>query len=205
MNPMTGEPEDTDVGFPGLEHHIAERSWPMKAAMAPLALLALLAGVVQVPGVDEAITKFLDPSFADSHFIHEHVSTGKAWVELAIGGLLGMGGIVLAYLAYVRRRELRLEVRERFDAVHTFLFNKWYFDELYDLAVTRPVAALGRFGRNVVETDFVQGTIVGGATGAVRAGSSFARAIQTGYLRGYALMLLVGLGGLALYFLISSS
>ena len=24
-NPMTGEPEDTDVGFPGPEHHIAER------------------------------------------------------------------------------------------------------------------------------------------------------------------------------------
>ncbi len=26
MNPMTGEPEDTDVGFPGPEHHVAERS-----------------------------------------------------------------------------------------------------------------------------------------------------------------------------------
>ena len=30
----TGEPEDTDVGFPGPEHHIAEREWPMKVAMA---------------------------------------------------------------------------------------------------------------------------------------------------------------------------
>ena len=34
-NPATGEAEDTDVGFPGPEHHIAEREWPMKAAMAP--------------------------------------------------------------------------------------------------------------------------------------------------------------------------
>src|SRR5687768_12257066 len=32
-NPATGEREDTDVGFPGPEHHIAEREWPMKAAM----------------------------------------------------------------------------------------------------------------------------------------------------------------------------
>ena len=39
-NPMTGEKEDTDVGFPGPEHHMAERSGPMRAAMAPLALLA---------------------------------------------------------------------------------------------------------------------------------------------------------------------
>ena len=33
-NPHTGEAEDTDVGFPGKEHHIAEREWPMRAAMA---------------------------------------------------------------------------------------------------------------------------------------------------------------------------
>ncbi len=204
-NPASGEKEDTDVGFPGPEHHIAERSWPMKAAMAPLALLAALAGLVQVPGIDEAVDNFLEPTFADSRFADVHPSTGTAWTELGIGGLLGIAGIGLAYLIYLRRRPLRLQIRERFDALHTFLFNKWYFDELYELLFTRPVAALGRFGRNVVETDFVQGTIVGGATGVVRVGSSFARAVQTGYLRSYALMLLVGVGALALYFLISSS
>jgi len=40
-NPATGEEEDTDVGFPGPEHHIAERQTSMKLGMAPLALLAL--------------------------------------------------------------------------------------------------------------------------------------------------------------------
>ena len=49
----------------------------------------------------------------------------------------------------------------------------------------------------------MQGFIVGGATGVVRAGTSFARAIQTGYLRAYALLLLLGVAGLALYFLIA--
>ncbi|MFL5868491.1 MAG: NADH-quinone oxidoreductase subunit L [Thermoleophilaceae bacterium] len=204
-NPATGEKEDPNVGFPGPEHVIAERSWPMKAAMTPLALLAAVAGILQVPGIDDAVNKFLAPSFADSRYANVEPSTGTEWSELAVGGLLAIAAIALAYVIYLRRRELRLVIRERFDAVHTFLVNKWYFDELYDRLFTRPVAGFGRFGRNVVETDFVQGTIVGGATGAVRAGSSFARAIQTGYLRGYALLLLVGLGGLALYFLISSS
>ena len=37
--------------------------------------------------------------------------------------------------------------------------------------------------------------IVGGATGVVRVGTSFARAIQTGYLRAYALLLLLGVAG----------
>ncbi len=69
----------------------------------------------------------------------------------------------------------------------------------------RPVAAAGRFGRNVVESTFVQGVMVGGTMGLVRAGSSFARSIQTGELRAYAALLLVGLGGLVLYFLIVAS
>ncbi len=34
VNPATGEPEDYDVGFPGEEHHIAEREWPMRTAMS---------------------------------------------------------------------------------------------------------------------------------------------------------------------------
>ena len=37
QNPMTGEQEDTDVGFPGPEHQIAERARPMAIAMAVLA------------------------------------------------------------------------------------------------------------------------------------------------------------------------
>ena len=204
-NPASGEKEDTDVGFPGPEHHIAERSWTMKAAMGPLAALAVIGGVLGIPGITETLEHFLEPAFADSRFAEAHPSVGGEWAGLVAGGLLGISGIGLAYTIYVRERGLRLAIRERLDALHTFLFNKWYFDELFDLLFTRPTAALGRFGRNVVETDFVQGTIVGGATGAVRAGSSFARAIQTGYLRGYALMLLMGVGGLALYFLISSS
>ena len=89
--------------------------------------------------------------------------------------------------------------------LHRFLEHKWYFDELYDAIFVRPVATFGAFGRRVIETDFVQGTIVGGATGIVRVGTSFARAIQTGYLRAYALLLLLGVAGLTLYFLINSS
>jgi NADH-quinone oxidoreductase subunit L len=67
------------------------------------------------------------------------------------------------------------------------------------------VATFGSFGRRVIETDFVQGTIVGGATGIVRVGTSVARSIQTGYLRAYALLLLLGVAGLTLYFLLTSS
>src|SRR3954462_4981486 len=67
-NPATGEVEDTDVGFPGPEHHIAERAAPMRVAMGALAVLAVVGGLLQVPGVDSAIHNFLEPTFADSRF-----------------------------------------------------------------------------------------------------------------------------------------
>src|SRR5205807_2467942 len=62
-NPATGEAEDTDVGFPGPIHAIAERALPMRVAMGVLALGALGAGLVQIPKVDFVIDDFLRPSF----------------------------------------------------------------------------------------------------------------------------------------------
>jgi NADH-quinone oxidoreductase subunit L len=205
VNPMTGESEDTEVGFPGPEHHVAERSWPMKAAMGPLALLAIVGGYLAVPGVSDVIEKFLEPTFADSRFHDTAPSDGAEWVGLIVGGVISILGIGAAWWVYLRKPGTATRLRERFAPVHTFLVNKWYFDELYDALFVRPVTSFGSFGRRVIETDFVQGTIVGGATGIVRVGTSIARSIQTGYLRAYALLLLAGVAGLTLYFLVNSS
>jgi len=205
MNPMTGELEDTDVGFPGPEHHIAERSWPMKAAMGPLALLSIIGGYLAVPGISDVIEKFLEPTFKDSRFHDTAPSNGAEVLGLVAGGIISIAGIALAWHVYLRRRDTAPALIRRFPRLHGFLSSKWYFDELYEAVFVGPAATMGSFGRRVIETDFVQGTIAGGATGIVRVGTSFARAIQTGYLRAYALLLLLGLAGLTLYFLINSS
>jgi NADH-quinone oxidoreductase subunit L len=204
-NPMTGEAEDTDVGFPGAEHHIAERDWPMRAAMGPLAVLSVIGGVVFIPGVTAWLEKFLEPTFHDSAYVERGPTVTAEWEGLVLGGLIAVAGIWTAYTLYLRRPGVTLTLRDRYAALHNFLLHKWYFDELYDAVFVRPMASLGSFGRRVVESDFVQGFIVGGAVGVVRAGSSFARQIQTGYLRAYALLLVVGVLALGLYFLIVSS
>ena len=51
----------------------------------------------------------------------------------------------------------------------------------------------------------VNGALVGGTTGLVRASSSAVRAVQTGLLRSYAALLLVGVAVVGLYFLVSAS
>ena len=204
-NPATGEPEDTDVGYPGPEHHVAERSLPMRIAMAPLAVLSVIAGIVFLPGVTKWLEQFLHPSFEESRFIEEHPSVSAEWIGIVAGGGLSVIGIAIAWSLFVRRPGVTLELRERLGALHDFFLNTWYFDELYEVVFVRPSAAFGRFGRGVVESALVQGVFVGGASGVVRGGTAFARAIQTGALRAYALLLMIGLGGLALYFLIVSS
>jgi NADH-quinone oxidoreductase subunit L len=204
-NPATGEVEDTDVGFPGPEHHIAEHEWPMKAAMGTLAVLAVIGGVVQIPGVNEGLHHFLEPTFHDSHLYEELAPSGALTV---IGMLVGAGlavlGIFIAYTLYVRRPEVPAQLQARFAPVHRFFANKWYFDEAIDFLVVRPWAWSGRFARNTFERVVVNGALVGGASGLVRAASAGVRAAQSGYLRYYAALLLVGLTSLGAYFLISA-
>jgi NADH-quinone oxidoreductase subunit L len=160
---------------------------------------------VGIPGVTDTLEKFLEPTFEDSRFADTHPSDSAEWVGLAVGGVVAIAGIAVAYVMFVQRRGITLQLRDRFATVHRFLIHKWYFDELYDAIFVRPLATLGSFSRRVIETEFVQGFIVGGATGVVRAGTSLARAVQTGYLRAYAMLLLLGAAGLLLYFLIASA
>jgi NADH-quinone oxidoreductase subunit L len=204
-NPATGEEEDTDVGFPGPEHHIAEREPAMKLAMAPLAFMACVAGIFSVPGVTHVLESFLEPTFAGSKFADTIPSTSSAWAGLGAGAILAVIGFGVAYVLYERRAGYTLQLRDRFRPLHDFLFNKWGFDDLYDRAFVSPMRSFGRYGRDVFESSVVQGVLVNGTAGVVRAGTDFARAIQNGYLRAYALVLLVGIGGLVLYFLLASS
>ncbi len=203
-NPATGEPEDTDVGFPGAEHHIAEREWPMKIAMSVLAFGAIFAGLVQVPGVDAVVEHFLEGSFEDSTLYNDLPSDAAEWRGLGIGAIISILGIALAAQFYLRAPGTTKRLQERFAAVHTLLENKWYFDELIDLLVVRPFLALGRFADRTFERVVVNG-LVGGATGAARGANAGVRAAQSGYLRGYALFLVVGFAGLGLYFLVAGS
>src|SRR5215207_8812578 len=89
-NPATGEREDTDIGFPGPEHHIAERAIPMRVAMAILGFGALFAGFLQVPGVTDVVETFLDGSFEGSRYTDTVPSDGSAYFGLAVGAVLSI-------------------------------------------------------------------------------------------------------------------
>jgi NADH-quinone oxidoreductase subunit L len=204
QNPATGEPEDTDIGFPGEKHTVAEDAWPMKIAMSILGFGALFAGFIQIPGVDDVVHRFLHGSFLDSPLYEQGPSTSAAYHGLLIGGLISVLGIAIAYYAYLRRPGTTAALQKRFPWAHDFLEKKWYFDEAIDILVVRPALATGRFANAIFERYVVQGIVVG-VSDLVRGVGVGVRGAQSGYLRSYALLLVTGFAGLGLYFLLQSS
>jgi NADH-quinone oxidoreductase subunit L len=204
QNPHTLEAEDTEVGFPGPEHHIAEQSPPMAIGMAVLGFGALFAGIVQVPGVTDILFGFLDPAFHDSPLEAIHPSVGAEWRGLAVGAVIAVLGIFVSWVLWVKRPQLPALFRERLRPVYLLCLDKWYFDEAIDFLVVRPAKAIGRFANRFFERYVVDGA-VSGTEGAVRGAGGVVRAVQNGFVRSYALLLIAGFAGLALYFLITSS
>ncbi len=204
-NPATGEEEDNDVGFPGPEHVIAERKLPMKIAMSALAVLTLVSGVLQIPGVDHSIQTFLAPVFDNSRLEYIEPTVASDWIGLVIGAVIAAFAITLAYGIWVARPGTAQRMQARLGPLHTFLVHKWYFDEAIDILIVRPALLLGRLADSVLETVVISGALTGGVVGAVRAGSAAVRRAQTGILRFYAAAVILGVAVVAFYFLVSST
>ena len=105
-------------------------------------------------------------------------------------------GIFVAWRAFQARREL---VHDGF--ARTALEHKLWFDELYDVAVSRPAQVVAMRLRDRVEAPVVQGGLDEVAEGAVR-GAAATASVQSGLLRTYALAFTVAVAVLTLVFLV---
>jgi NADH-quinone oxidoreductase subunit L len=204
FNPATGEEEDLDVGFPGPTHAIAERAPSMAVAMVVLAIGAIGAGIVQIPKVDAVITDFLRSSFAGSTDYEEPTKEGLLVFGFGLGTVLALIGIAVAHRIWVVRPATATRLRERLRPLYELSVHAWYFDELIDALVVRPAAAAGQFAKGTFERTFVDETLIGGTTGIVRAGSAAVRAVQNGFVRYYAALLILGVAGVGFYFLLQT-
>ena len=78
-NPADGEVEDTDVGFPGPDHHIAERDWPMSVAMGGLARARGGRRLVQIPWVDDALDQVPGADLCRPRRSTPRAGTAREW------------------------------------------------------------------------------------------------------------------------------
>ncbi len=138
-------------------------------------------------------------------------------------------GVFVAALLYLWGTLDPKEIKQTFQPIYTLLWNKWYFDELYNLVFVRPAmlksrwiawfdravidglihasAAVARAGSRVVDVVFDR-TVVDGAVNAFASWTwdfgLLLRRLQTGSLRQYVLFIVMGTWFMCLaYFAVS--
>ncbi len=201
INPATGEHEDTEVGFPGPDHQIAEREGEMKIAMGVLAFLSLVAGLIQIPGVTHVLETWLEPVFEDSKVANNFPSVSEQWVGLAVGAVICFVGIAIAYRLWMVKRGSTVKLAEKYAGLNNFLLKAWRFDDLYENAVVKPVAVFANVCNTVIERYVALG-LIDGTVSVFRSASGRVREWQSGLARGYALAVIGGTAILALYFVV---
>jgi len=140
--------------------------------------------------------QFWNGSVAFSEHLAHAAHEVPLWVKLSatIGMLLGLW---IAWNNYIRNPGAAAAFVKQFPAVHRFVSNKWYFDELYDRIFVAPSLWLGRLLWKGGDEGTIDRFGPHGAAYAVGVGNHVAARLQSGYLYSYALVMLLGLIGAA--------
>jgi NADH-quinone oxidoreductase subunit L len=124
----------TFAGEPRDHHRFEHAHESPKVMTGPLVLLAVLsvvAGWWALPWLEHGYSSFV-------HYGEQH-HEGANWLLMGISTIVALSGITLAYLMYYRRSISAEKVAARFKPIYTFIYNKWYFDELYQKAIIDPI------------------------------------------------------------------
>jgi len=164
----------------------------MTLPVVVLALLTVVGGLVDIPGLIDAFSSWIDPVAEPL----VHPSTLQDYGTSVIAVIAGALGGFVAWIAFRGGREIVGR-----PALRRVLTDKLYFDELYEAVFSRPNRALAAATRDRVETPIVQGSLDGVAHGTTETAGDVAR-VQTGLLRTYALTITASVVVLAIVFLV---
>ena len=182
---------------PDVEKHIHESPNIMTVPLIILAVLAVVGGYVGLPralGGGAWFEKFLEPVFPGAHGAAagtvSHSYTVEYLLMLASVAAAALG-IMLAYMFYIRDPNRPKALAEKYGGIYKTLLNKYYIDEFYNVAIVRPIVAASLFLWNIVDVKIVDG-IANGSAGAIGWFSGRFRMVQTGLVRNYALLFVLG-------------
>ena len=117
------------------------------------------------------------------------------WAPL-VASLIGLG---IAWWVYIQKEGMGARIAARKGPIWSFLYNKWYFDELYDATFVRAARWLGDFFWKAGDQKIIDGL---GPDGVSELSYDLGRRtgrLQTGYVYHYAFVMLMGVVALLSY------
>ncbi|MDK3016206.1 NADH-quinone oxidoreductase subunit L [Pseudodonghicola flavimaris] len=125
----------------------------------------------------------------------EAAHAAPAWVKVSpfIAMVLGL---LVAIWFYLVNPALPKKLAESQRPLYLFLLNKWYFDELYDAVLVKPIVALGRLLWKRGDGKTIDGFLNGIALGVVPFFTRLAGRAQSGYIFTYAFWMVLGIAAL---------
>jgi NADH-quinone oxidoreductase subunit L len=174
--------------------HAHESPPSMMIPLVVLAIGAVFAGIVAYDWfVGHDLEKFWRNSILvlPEHPALHHAHDAPFWVKLS-PLVVGIAGIALAWLFYIRQPDLPAKTASTFAPIYRFFYNKWYFDELYDFLFVRPAKKLGHVLWKKGDNALIDGLGPDGVAEGSRGIARFAGRLQSGYIFHYAFVMLIG-------------
>jgi NADH-quinone oxidoreductase subunit L len=172
--------EKTHVG-----HHAGSL---MTVPLVILAVLSLVGGFIELPHNMGHVTVFSD--FLSGVLPDVETRPGVdayEWLMQGIAAVLCLLGIYVAYFFYMKREDLRAEIKGATYQLNRFWFSGWGFDALYDAVIVRPYVYLSR----VNKSDVIDKVYNGLVTISEYFHFVFART-QSGIMRWYIMGIVIG-------------
>ncbi|MBD7940175.1 NADH-quinone oxidoreductase subunit L [Brevundimonas sp. Sa3CVA3] len=125
-----------------------------------------------------------------NHVLHEshNVPTWVKWAPLIVTLL----GTAVAFWIYVLKEGVAKQWAERKGPLWTFLYNKWFFDELYDAVFVKGAKAIGDFFWKIGDVKIIDGLGPNGAAWASLKSGGWLSRFQSGFVYFYAFVMLIG-------------
>ena len=161
-----------------------ESPWVMALPLVVLAVLAFFGGLLHLPWHSSwNPLGWLGPVFGTALY-QAHQSTATQWTLGIVDSVVALVGLAVAFSLWSRRAE-------RPALEPAVLQRSYYLDDIYDAVIARPGQAFARFCATVVEAKVIDGA-VNGVGRLTRAAGGSLRRVQTGYVRQYALGIVLG-------------
>lgn len=176
------------------EHHLHESPKAITIPLIILAILSVIGGWIGIPEIfvhgGHQLEEFLSPVFEQSNAITQKNVLTHSTEYILMGTSVVLALIALLY-AWNRFSKYQKTNKEE-TGLGKVLEDKWYFDELYDAIIVKPVLSVARYLNNVLEKKGIDG-FVNGVGKAVNYGSRQIRLLQSGQVGAYILMMVLGI------------